>query len=95
MVGARPVFRSFVFGEYCSGMVKGERQRRDGTAKRVQLTSGDHAGPKDKKGRRARTAKPDPAQQRAAAAREWKRLFARLDEVRQREAERGKLGKRR
>jgi hypothetical protein len=29
-------------------MVRGGRQRRDGSAKRVQLTSGDHRGPKDK-----------------------------------------------
>ncbi|MFF0397424.1 hypothetical protein ACFYSJ_16945 [Streptomyces sp. NPDC005248] len=69
-------------------MAMGDRQRRDGTAKRVQLTSGDHGGPKDKKGRKPRTAKPDRAQQKAAAAREWKKLFARLDEVRQRDAER-------
>jgi hypothetical protein len=69
-------------------MAKGDRQRRDGTAKRVQLTSGDHAGPKDKKGRKPRVANPDQAQQKAAAAREWKKLFARLAEVRQRDTER-------
>ncbi|MGW5738947.1 MULTISPECIES: hypothetical protein [Streptomyces] len=76
-------------------MAMGDRQRRDGTAKRVQLTSGDHAGPKDKKGRKARTAKPGQAQQKAAAAREWKRLFARLDEVRKRDAERQRRRKQR
>lgn len=30
-------------------MTSSGRQRRDGSAKRVQLTSGDHGGPKDKK----------------------------------------------
>jgi hypothetical protein len=30
-------------------MTSGGRQRRDGSSKRVQLTSGDHGGPKDKK----------------------------------------------
>lgn len=69
-------------------MARGDRQRRDGTAKRVQLTSGDHGGPKDKKGRKPRETKPDQAQRKAAAAREWKRLFARLDEVQQRDAQR-------
>ncbi|MEW2400337.1 hypothetical protein [Streptomyces sp. NPDC046862] len=35
-------------------MTSSGRQRRDGSAKRVQLTSGDHGGPKDKKSKRAR-----------------------------------------
>ncbi|WP_326807848.1 hypothetical protein OHB04_18795 [Streptomyces sp. NBC_01775] len=71
-------------------MAKGDRQRYNGTAKRVRLTSGDHAAPKDGKGRRTRSAKPDRAQQKASAARDWKTLFARLDAVRQRDAERQK-----
>ncbi|MFE2078014.1 hypothetical protein [Streptomyces misionensis] len=64
------------------------RQRRDGSAKRVQLTSGDHAGPKDKRGKPARTMAPDRGHKKAAAKREWKALFERLDEVKRREAER-------
>jgi hypothetical protein len=35
-------------------MTSGGRQRRDGSSKRVQLTSGDHGGPKDKKSKGAR-----------------------------------------
>jgi hypothetical protein len=35
-------------------MTRGGRQRRDGSSKRVQLTSGDHGGPKDKKSKSAR-----------------------------------------
>ncbi|MFR9787964.1 hypothetical protein ACL07V_04685 [Streptomyces sp. MB22_4] len=64
------------------------RQRRDGSAKRVQLTSGDHAGPKDKRGKPARTMKPDLGHKKAAAKREWAALFERLDEIKRREAER-------
>lgn len=74
-------------------MAMGDRQRRDGAAKRVQLTSGDHGGPKDKKARKSRVAKPDGAQRRASAAKEWKKLFARMDEMRQREARRNERPK--
>ncbi|MFF8729433.1 hypothetical protein ACF073_23465 [Streptomyces sp. NPDC015171] len=69
-------------------MNSGDRQRRDGSAKRAQLTSGDHAGPKDKRGRPARTMQPDRQQRKAAAGKQWKALFARLDEVKRREQER-------
>ncbi|MFF7802057.1 MrcB family domain-containing protein [Streptomyces olivaceus] len=71
-------------------MGNGGRQRRDGTAKRVRLTSGDHAGPKEKKRRKPRTAQPDRAQAKSTAAQEWKKLFARLDEVKRRDAARAK-----
>lgn len=69
-------------------MTQGDRQRRDGTTKRVQLTSGDHSGPKDKKAKRARIQPVGQQQKKAAAAREWKSLFARLAEIKQRDAER-------
>ncbi len=69
-------------------MTSGDRQRRDGAAKRVQLTSGDHSGPKDKRGRPARTMQPDRQQKKAAASKQWKALFARLDEVKRRDQER-------
>lgn len=72
-------------------MGNGGRQRRDGTPKRVRLTSGDHAGPKDKKRRKPRTAQPDRAQSKSSAAQEWKKLFARLDEMKRRDAARGKV----
>ncbi|MFF5373000.1 hypothetical protein [Streptomyces sp. NPDC013187] len=66
-------------------MTSGNRQRRDGSSKRVQLTSGDHSGPKKKKGKRPRVAQPDRAQRKAAASRAWKELFDRFGEVKQRE----------
>lgn len=71
-------------------MTSGNRQRRDGTAKRAQLTSGDHGGPKDKRGKTPRVVQPDRQQKKAAAKKEWKVLFARLDEVKRREQERQK-----
>ncbi|MFF4442334.1 hypothetical protein ACF1AB_39640 [Streptomyces sp. NPDC014846] len=69
-------------------MTSGDRQRRDGSTKRVQLISGDHRGPKDKRGKPARTMQPDRAQKKAAVSKQWKALFARLDEVKRREQER-------
>ncbi|MGW2832074.1 hypothetical protein [Streptomyces sp. NPDC001286] len=67
------------------------RQRgRDGSPKRVQLTSGDHGGPKDKRGKAARVVQPDQQQKRAAAKREWQSLFARLEEIKRREQQRQK-----
>ncbi|MBQ0975753.1 hypothetical protein KBZ00_32305 [Streptomyces sp. RK31] len=66
-------------------MTSGDRQKRDGSAKRVQLTSGDHSGPKDTKAKRPRVGRPDRAQRKAAASRAWVELFDRLREVRQRE----------
>jgi len=64
------------------------RQRRDGSAKRVQLTSGDHSGPKGKKGKAPRVMPAPWEQKKAAAKKEWRALFARLAEVKEREAER-------
>jgi hypothetical protein len=72
-------------------MTSGDRQRRrDGAPKRVQLTSGDHGGPKDKrKGKgKGRVMPASRAQKQAAAKREWKSLFERLAEVKRREQER-------
>ncbi|SRR5690606_33453086 len=67
-------------------MTSGNRQRRDGSAKRVQLTSGDHSGPKDKKkAKKPRVSRPDRAQRKAATGRAWTELFDRLREVKQRE----------
>ncbi|MFD8222972.1 hypothetical protein ACFV16_02195 [Streptomyces massasporeus] len=63
-------------------MTSGNRQRRDGSVKRVQLTSGDHGGPKDKKAKKPRVSRPDRAQRKAAASRAWKELFDRFGEVR-------------
>lgn len=59
--------------------------RGDGSAKRVQLTSGDHSGPKGKKAKKPRVSRPDRAQRKAAASRAWTELFDRLREVKQRE----------
>lgn len=39
-------------------MTSGGRQRRDGSSKRVQLTGGDHGGPKDKKSKGRRKTSP-------------------------------------
>lgn len=75
-------------------MTSGHRQRRDGSPKRVQLTSGDHGGPKDKKGKRPRVTQPDRGQKKAAISRAWKELFDRLGEVKEREQARLR-GKRR
>lgn len=66
-------------------MTSRNRQRRDGSPKRVQLTSGDHGGPKDKKGKRPRVTQPDRGQKKAAVSRAWKDLFDRLGEVKKRE----------
>ena len=66
-------------------MTSGDRQKRDGSAKRVQLTSGDHSGPKDTKAKRPRVGRPDRAQRKAATGRAWTELFDRLREVKQRE----------
>ncbi|MEU6325658.1 hypothetical protein [Streptomyces sp. NPDC047009] len=72
-------------------MTSGERQRgRDGSPKRAQLTSGDHSGPKDKRGKAPRVVQPDRQQKKAAAKREWRSLFMRLEEVKRREQERQK-----
>ncbi|MGP3990823.1 hypothetical protein [Streptomyces sp. 3N207] len=75
-------------------MTSGNRQRRDGSRKQVQLTSGDHGGPKEKKGKRPRVAQPDREQKKAAANRAWKELFDRFSEVKKREQARqqGKRG---
>ncbi|MER5917209.1 hypothetical protein ABT124_44465 [Streptomyces sp. NPDC001982] len=52
-------------------MVRGGRQRRDGSSKRVQLTSGDHGGPKDKKSKGARKSTTEGGKaSRAASLRE-------------------------
>lgn len=54
------------------------------------LTSGDHSGPKDKRKGKGKTRFVDPPRhhKQAAAKREWKKLFARLEEVKNREAKR-------
>jgi hypothetical protein len=62
-------------------MTSSDRQRRDGSAKRVQLTSGDHSGPGGKRRKRTWVSRPDKAQRAAAAKREWAELFRRLDEM--------------
>ncbi|MEU9402706.1 hypothetical protein [Streptomyces sp. SID4985] len=69
-------------------MTSDDRQRRDGSSKRARLTSGDHGGPKDKKGKRPRVTQPDRAHKKAAAGRAWKELFDRLGEVKRREQDR-------
>jgi len=76
-------------------MTSGDRQRsRDGAAKRVQLTSGDHGGPKDKRKKKGKTSvtQPPRQQKKAAVKRQWPALFARLEEVKQREKERQRRG---
>ncbi|MET7608968.1 hypothetical protein [Streptomyces avermitilis] len=57
-------------------MTRGGRQRRDGSSKRVQLTSGDHGGPKDKKSKSARkpTVQGGGNASRAAKLREVERF---------------------
>jgi hypothetical protein len=72
-------------------MTSGDRQRRqDGAPKRVQLTSGDHGGPKDKrKGKGKSGVMPaSRAQRQAAAKKEWKSLFERIAELKRRDQER-------
>ncbi|MGW1544442.1 hypothetical protein ACWCPM_30155 [Streptomyces sp. NPDC002309] len=73
-------------------MTSGNRQRRDGTSKRAQLTSGDHRGPKDKRGKPARVVQPDGGHKKAAAKRAWSDLFARIEEAKKREAQRKQRG---
>ncbi|MGW1988474.1 hypothetical protein ACWCPJ_39610 [Streptomyces collinus] len=53
-------------------MVKSGWQRRDGSSKRVQLTSGDHGGPKGKKSKGA--GKSTPLGGKAARLREVERF---------------------
>ncbi|WP_217179858.1 hypothetical protein [Streptomyces sp. AC495_CC817] len=56
-------------------MTSGGRQRRDGSSKRVQLTSGDHGGPKDKKSKgRRKTSGLDGKASHAARLREVERF---------------------
>ncbi len=55
-------------------MSRGGRQRRDGSSKRVQLTSGDHGGPKDKKPKGARKPTAQGDGSRAAKLREVERF---------------------
>ncbi|MEU5255139.1 hypothetical protein [Streptomyces longwoodensis] len=56
-------------------MTSGGRQRQDGSSKRVQLTSGDHGGPKDKKSKgRRKTSLPGGKASRAASLREVERF---------------------
>ncbi|MGW3209006.1 hypothetical protein [Streptomyces sp. NPDC001135] len=71
-------------------MTSGRRQRRDGSSKRVQLTSGDHSGPKDKKskGRRAKTISPGGQAARAAGLREVERFRESIRAAEQRRAAR-------
>ncbi|MFH8753315.1 hypothetical protein ACH4GK_37410 [Streptomyces rimosus] len=75
-------------------MTSGNRQRRDGSPKRAHLTSGDHGGPNDKKGKRPRVTQPDREHKKAATKRAWKELFDRFTEVKRREQARqqGKSG---
>ncbi|MFI1701462.1 hypothetical protein ACH419_36655 [Streptomyces bobili] len=56
-------------------MTSGKRQRRDGSSKRVQLTSGDHGGPKDKKSKgRRKVSGLNGKASRAARLREVERF---------------------
>ncbi|MGW7261157.1 hypothetical protein [Streptomyces sp. NPDC054834] len=66
-------------------MSGGGRQRRDGSSKRVQLTSGDHGGPKDKK-TKGRRSKSQAA--RAAGLREVERFRESIRAAEQRRAAR-------
>ncbi|WP_329266833.1 hypothetical protein [Streptomyces sp. NBC_01451] len=65
-------------------MTSGGRQRRDGSAKRVQLTSGDHGGPKDKKKNRRKTTSPSGTAARAAVLREVNRFRQAIQDAEQR-----------
>ncbi|MET9914908.1 hypothetical protein ABZZ74_51060 [Streptomyces sp. NPDC006476] len=69
-------------------MTSGRRQRRDGSPKRVQLTSGDHGGPKGKKskGRPAKTISPGGQAARAAVLREVERFRESIRAAEQRRA---------
>ncbi|MER5917959.1 hypothetical protein ABT124_48775 [Streptomyces sp. NPDC001982] len=71
-------------------MTSGGRQRRDGSSKRVQLTSGDHGGPKDgkkSKGRR-KTSSLGGEASRAAGLREVERFRESIRAAEQRRAAR-------
>ncbi|MEV7871426.1 hypothetical protein AB0P17_36220 [Streptomyces sp. NPDC088124] len=66
-------------------MTSGGRQRRDGSSKRVQLTSGDHGGPKDKKPKGQRkTSSLGGKASRAARLREVERFRASIRAAEQR-----------
>ncbi|MFD7608366.1 hypothetical protein ACFWAN_49850 [Streptomyces mirabilis] len=68
-------------------MTSGGRQRRDGSFKRVQLTSGDHGGPKDKKPKgRRKTSTPGGKASRAASLREVERFRESIRAAEQRRA---------
>nr|WP_181411766.1 hypothetical protein [Streptomyces sp. FR1] len=70
-------------------MTSGGRQRRDGSSKRVQLTSGDHGGPKDKKSKgRRKTVSPGGQAARAAGLREVERFRKSIRATEQRRAAR-------
>ncbi|MFE1987662.1 hypothetical protein [Streptomyces mirabilis] len=70
-------------------MTSGGRQRRDGSSKRVQLTSGDHGGPKDKKSKgRRKTSTPGGKASRAASLREVERFRESIRAAEQRRAAR-------
>ncbi|WP_143651085.1 hypothetical protein [Streptomyces phaeoluteigriseus] len=69
-------------------MTSGGRQRRDGSAKRVQMTSGDHGRPKDKKKTRRKTTSPSGTAARAAVLREVDRFRRAIQEAEQRRAAR-------
>ncbi|MER5698393.1 hypothetical protein ACWDBO_45250 [Streptomyces mirabilis] len=70
-------------------MKSGGRQRRDGSSKRVQLTSGDHGGPKDKKSKgRRKTSPPGGKASRAASLREVERFRESIRAAEQRRAAR-------
>ncbi|WP_157881128.1 hypothetical protein [Streptomyces griseoruber] len=70
-------------------MTSGDRQRRDGSSKRVRLTSGDHGGPKDKKAKgRRKTIAPGGKGTRAAGLREVERFRESIRAAEQRRAAR-------
>ncbi|BDM74869.1 hypothetical protein HEK616_83800 (plasmid) [Streptomyces nigrescens] len=70
-------------------MTSGGRQRRDGSSKRVQLTSGDHGGPKDKKSKGQRkTSSLGSKASRAARLREVERFRGSIRAAEQRRAAR-------
>ncbi|WP_107122144.1 hypothetical protein [Streptomyces sp. DSM 15324] len=70
-------------------MTSGDRQRRDGSSKRVRLTSGDHGGPKEKKAKgRRKTITPGGKGTRAAGLREVERFRESIRAAEQRRAAR-------
>lgn len=70
-------------------MTSGGRQRRDGSSKRVQLTSGDHGGPKDKKSKgRRKTSSLGAKASSAARLREVERFRESIRAAEQRRAAR-------